>query len=76
MKLVIDVSEYNKDWINNTYGIPQDIDVGIAEAIMNGDQLVKCKNCANHIQEGEYWYCNAWKRETQEDWFCSRGNIK
>lgn len=36
MKLIIDISEYNQEWIRNTYGIPQDIDVCIARAIMNG----------------------------------------
>lgn len=39
MKLIIDISEYDREWIKNTYGIPQDIDVAIARAIINGKEL-------------------------------------
>ena len=39
MKLIIDISEYDREWIKNTYGIPQDIDVAIARAIINGKAL-------------------------------------
>ena len=39
MKLIIDISEYDREWIKNTYGIPQDIDVAIARAIINGKKL-------------------------------------
>ena len=41
MKLVIDISEYDREWIKNTYGIPQDIDVAIARAIIHGKSLPK-----------------------------------
>ena len=37
MRLVIDISEYDKEWIGNTYGIPQDINTKIAEAIINAE---------------------------------------
>lgn len=37
MKFVIDISEYDKEWIGNTYGIPQDINTKIAEAIINAE---------------------------------------
>ena len=37
MKFVIDISEYDKEWIGNTYGIPQDINIKIAEAIINAE---------------------------------------
>ena len=39
MKLLIDISEYNAEYIKNAYGIPQDINVVIAEAIINGKQI-------------------------------------
>lgn len=32
-----------------------------------------CKYCKYHIQEGDYWYCNVWQRETKKDWACNRG---
>jgi len=37
MKIVIDISEYDKQWIGNAYGIPQDINTKIAEAIINAE---------------------------------------
>ena len=37
MKFVIDISEYDKEWIGNIYGIPQDINTKIAEAIINAE---------------------------------------
>lgn len=37
MRLVINISEYDKEWIQNTYGIPQEINVDIAKAIINGE---------------------------------------
>lgn len=37
MKIVIDISEYDKEWIGNAYSIPQDINTKIAEAIINAE---------------------------------------
>ena len=37
MRIVIDISEYDKEWIGNAYGIPQDINTKIAEAIINAE---------------------------------------
>lgn len=37
MRFVIDISEYDKEWIGNVYGIPQDINTKIAEAIINAE---------------------------------------
>lgn len=39
MRLIIDISEYNAEYIKNAYGIPQDINMIIAEAIINGKQV-------------------------------------
>jgi hypothetical protein len=39
MKLLIDISEYNAEYIKNAYEIPQDINMIIAEAIINGKQI-------------------------------------
>lgn len=36
MKMVINILEYDKEWIQNAYGIPQEINVDIAKAIING----------------------------------------
>ena len=37
MRVVIDISEYDKEWIGNAYGIPQEINTKIAEAIINAE---------------------------------------
>lgn len=37
MRVVIDISEHDKEWIGNAYGIPQDINTKIAEAIINAE---------------------------------------
>ena len=37
MKLVIDISDYNAEWIRNAYGIPQEININIAESIINAE---------------------------------------
>lgn len=37
MKLVIDISDYNAEWIRNAYGIPQEINTNIAESIINAE---------------------------------------
>jgi len=39
MRLIIDISEYNAEYIKNAYGIPQDINMIIAESIINGKQV-------------------------------------
>lgn len=39
MKLIIDISEYNVEYIKNAYEVPQDINMVIAEAIINGKQI-------------------------------------
>ena len=37
MKLVIDISNYNAEWIRNAYSIPQEINTSIAESIINAE---------------------------------------
>lgn len=37
MKLIIDISDYNAEWIRNAYGIPQEINTNIAENIINAE---------------------------------------
>lgn len=39
MKITIDISEYNIEWIRNAYSIPSEISIEIAEAIINGDRI-------------------------------------
>lgn len=38
MRLVIDISEYNKQWIDASYGIPDEINPIIAKAIIDGEE--------------------------------------
>ena len=37
MKIVINISKYDRDWIRNAYEIPAGINTIIAEAIINGE---------------------------------------
>lgn len=41
MQIVIDISEYDKEWITNSYHIPDEINQKIAETIINGTPLPK-----------------------------------
>lgn len=41
MKLVIEISSYDKEWITNGYYIPEEINMRISEAIANGTPLPK-----------------------------------
>ena len=41
MKIVIEISSYDKEWITNGYYIPEEINVKISEAIINGIPLPK-----------------------------------
>ena len=45
MKYIIDISEYNKEWINNAYSIPDEINTAIAESIIYAEQIIYCKYC-------------------------------
>ena len=70
MRLVIDISEHDKEWIGNAYGIPQDINTKIAEAIINAEPCqpepheIGYDDCANALlkmwmddvlTDGEYY---------------------
>lgn len=39
MQLVINLSDYDLEYIRNMYDIPKDISVSIAEAILNGRKI-------------------------------------
>jgi hypothetical protein len=39
MRLVVDISEYDNEWIKNAYEIPQEINTKIADAIINAEPL-------------------------------------
>lgn len=58
MKIVIDISEYDREWIRNAYNIPQEIIIGIAEAIIDGKEL------PNAITERGKWI----SEEYQKGW--------
>lgn len=58
MKLIIDISEYDQEWIRNTYGIPQDIDVTIARAIMNGETYEPERKKGKWIDMGDFEQCS------------------
>ena len=39
MQLVIEISKYNREWIQNGHKIPDELQLQIAEAIINGIEL-------------------------------------
>lgn len=39
MQIVINISEYNKEWISNLHLIPEEISAELADAIINGTVL-------------------------------------
>lgn len=41
----------------------------------NTGSITRCEECKYCDTEGEegYAYCKAWQRETEIDWYCSRG---
>lgn len=41
----------------------------------NTGSITRCEECKYCDTEDEerYAYCNKWQRETQSDWYCSRG---
>ena len=39
MKIIIDISDYDREWIHNAWSIPQELDTKIAEAIVNGVEI-------------------------------------
>ena len=39
MQIVIDISEHDKEWIQNGYAIPDEIHTSIVESIINGTSL-------------------------------------
>lgn len=60
MRLVIDISEYDKEWIGNAYCIPQDINTKIAEAIINAEPcqpephwIPVTENCGCDLMDNE-----------------------
>lgn len=58
MKLLIEITEYNKEWIENASEIPQEINVEIANAIRNGEQKTGewVRAAIGTIAEG--YYCS------------------
>ena len=43
MQVIIEISDYDKEWITNGYYIPEEINTKISEAIVNGISLDKIK---------------------------------
>lgn len=43
MQIVIEISDYDKEWITNGYCIPEEINMEIAKAIINGISFSKEK---------------------------------
>ena len=76
MKLVIDISGYNAEWIRNAYGIPQEINTNIAESIINAEPYSDWVPVTERLPEenGEYLcqekqgflYVDAWNGEYWE----------
>ena len=65
MQIIIDISDYNYEWMRNLYSIPEDIKTEIAEKIINGIVLSEPKmgrwiKPSEHTDKNErvYWQCN------------------
>lgn len=56
MKLVIDISDYNAEWIRNAYGIPQEINTNIAESIINAEPYSEWVPVTERLPEEEGCY--------------------
>ena len=80
MKLIIETSEYNKEWITNAYSIPQEIMLEIAEAIINGTELIRCEDCMYGMEcmKDGYMVCSVMTNPNYVpiDHFCGYGERK
>lgn len=56
MQIVIEISDYDKEWVTNGVYIPDEINRKIAEAIINGIPLDKIKT--EILDEAEYAYAD------------------
>lgn len=57
MKVVIDISEYNMEWIKNGCSIPPEINTVIAESIIDGEEYTlepQWVSCNDRLP----WTCN------------------
>ncbi len=76
MKLVIDISEYNREWINNGYKIPQEINSDIARAIAEGELLESARKSGKWIFIGDGYKCSecksvySWWADSQTSNYC------
>ena len=61
MRLIIDISEYNAEYIRNTYRVPQDINMVIAEAIINGKQIPTPHGRLADLDKmiNDFWDCDS-----------------
>lgn len=81
MKIAINISEYDQEWIRNAYGIPAEINTVIAEAIISGKELVKCKDCRYGEIDDEAFPWQYFCGYTGDNWndenhFCNYGERK
>ena len=81
MKLVIDISGYNAEWIRNAYGIPQEININIAESIINAEPYSDWIPCSERLPEDERnvlitYYDDitiGWYRKSENTWMIYEG---
>ncbi len=55
MKLLIEITEYNKEWIENASEIPQEISAEIADAICNGEPKTGWIPVSEGLPEEHEW---------------------
>lgn len=50
----------------------------LRDTILSAPEVTTCKECKHCYIDSDtgYAYCDAWQRETQVDWHCSRGKQK
>ena len=76
MKLVIDISKYNREWIKNGYKIPQEINLDIARAIVEGELLESTRKSGKWIFIGDGYKCSecksvySWWADSQTSNYC------
>lgn len=70
MKLLIEITEYNKEWIENASEIPQEINVEIANAICNGEQKTGEWMRAHVGTIAEGYYCSRCGKHGYQTDFC------
>lgn len=69
MKLLINISEYDKEWIQNAYEIPREINIDIAKAIINSEPYKPERKKGRWLTSDDMYetgVCSVCKYDSQE----------